>query len=100
MDSHVTSDFRRLFKRLPANVRREARDAYSLWKADPFANGLHFKPVAGTKFLWSVRTALGWRALGVRQDPSVIHWVWIGSHADYDKLIAAKRASKHAVPES
>jgi hypothetical protein len=29
---------------------------------------------------------MGYRALGVRRDDTIV-WFWIGSHADYDKLL-------------
>lgn len=37
--------------------------------------------------IYSVRIALGWRAVGVKEGEHMI-WFWIGSHAEYDKLIA------------
>jgi hypothetical protein len=36
--------------------------------------------------VYSVRVGLGWRALGVREG-DVMVWFWIGSHADYDRLL-------------
>lgn len=94
MDSHFTPQFRALFRQLPTEVRHSARKSYRLWKTDPFANSLHFKEINHGKQLWSVRAALGWRALGVRQESNVIVWVWIGPHAEYDALIQARRLKK------
>jgi hypothetical protein len=37
--------------------------------------------------LWSVRVGQHYRALGI-DAPGGIQWIWIGSHADYDKFIA------------
>lgn len=34
----------------------------------------------------SVRVALGYRALGVVRGKDIL-WFWIGSHADYDRLV-------------
>ncbi len=34
----------------------------------------------------SVRIGIGYRALGVRKGEEII-WFWIGSHADYDRLL-------------
>jgi hypothetical protein len=34
----------------------------------------------------SVRVSKGWRALGLLMGDT-IHWFWIGSHAEYDRLI-------------
>jgi hypothetical protein len=36
--------------------------------------------------VWSVRIGINWRALEVREGDTMI-WFWIGSHADYDRLI-------------
>ena len=30
---------------------------------------------------------IGWRAVGVKHEDTMI-WYWIGSHAEYDKLIS------------
>jgi hypothetical protein len=35
----------------------------------------------------SVRISRGYRALGLR-DGDLVTWFWIGSHTDYDKLLA------------
>jgi hypothetical protein len=37
---------------------------------------------------WSVRIGLDYRAVGVDADDGVL-WIWIGSHADYDKFIGS-----------
>ena len=44
---------------------------------------LHFKKI---KTFRSVRVGIKYRALGVEKDSNIV-WFWIGSHADYDKLI-------------
>jgi hypothetical protein len=36
--------------------------------------------------VYSVRIGLGYRALGILEG-SVVTWFWIGSHADYDRLV-------------
>jgi hypothetical protein len=33
-----------------------------------------------------VRVGIGWRALGVKQEDTMV-WFWIGSHAEYDRLL-------------
>jgi hypothetical protein len=45
---------------------------------------LHFKKM-GNKY-WSVRAGLSYRSLGVEVETG-ISWFWIGTHAEYDKLI-------------
>lgn len=60
---------------------------FRLLKEDPFHPSLHLKKVGKTKQLWSVRVGVRYRALG-RDKPEGILWFWIGSHADYDKLLS------------
>ena len=38
--------------------------------------------------IYSVRVSIGWRAVGII-DADTIVWFWIGSHGDYDKLLAS-----------
>ena len=87
MISHINDDFRELFAKLPAHIQGLARKNYKLWKRDPFHHSLQFKQVHPTVPIWSVRVARGWRAVGWREN-DVIIWYWIGSHGDYDKLLA------------
>ena len=86
MKSTTTPAFRADVRRLPAHVARHAHTAYELWKAQPFHPDLHFKKVAGSRNLYSVRIGDQWRALARRRDDLVV-WFWIGSHAEYDKLL-------------
>jgi hypothetical protein len=37
--------------------------------------------------LYSVRVGKSYRALGLLVDTDLIIWIWIGSHAEYDKFI-------------
>jgi hypothetical protein len=68
---------------LPAAVQQVADQNYELLKADPSHPSLHFKKVGE---YWSVRAGKGYRALGVETEKG-ISWVWIGTHAEYDKLL-------------
>ena len=87
MNSIVTKDFLACFARLPDEIKTHARRAYRTWQADPSSRGLHFKPVRGHIDLYSVRIGRGWRALGTLRGDTVT-WFWIGSHSEYDGLIA------------
>ena len=60
---------------------------YELLRANPNHPSLHFKKVGKTRQLWSVRVGEHYRALGVERSDGVV-WFWIGSHADYDRLLA------------
>ena len=86
MQTHTTERFRKAFEHLPPEVQETARKAYSLWQQDPQHRSLQFKQIHSTKPIYSVRVSRGWRAVGVRQQDTMI-WYWIGSHAEYDKLL-------------
>lgn len=68
---------------LPEEVRRLADKNFSLLKVDSRHPSLHFKRIGE---LWSVRVGDHYRALGI-DVPEGIYWVWMGTHADYDKTI-------------
>ena len=87
MNSHSTERFREALKQLPKEIRQNAQEAYRLWQEDPQHPSLHFKRIHSTKPVYSVRVGLGWRAVGLRRGDNMV-WYWIGSHADYEKLIS------------
>ena len=87
MNSHSTERFREALKQLPKEIRQNAQEAYRLWQQDPQHPSLHFKRIHSTKPVYSVRVGLGWRAVGLRRGDNMV-WYWIGSHADYEKLIS------------
>ena len=88
MNSRIDRDFREAFARLPRRVQDQARRAFRRWLEDPFHPGLHFKSIHPTLPVYSVRIGLHYRAVGVR-DGDTVSWFWIGSHADYDRLISS-----------
>lgn len=67
-------------------MKAQARLAYRLFQQDPFHPSLRFKQVHSARPIFSARVGLAYRALAVRDGNAVI-WFWIGSHADYDKLL-------------
>jgi hypothetical protein len=77
--------FRPLFDALPARVQRLAEKNFQLLKRDPKHPSLHFKRIRDD--LWSVRVGRSYRALAIEGEDG-FQWFWIGSHADYDELIA------------
>ncbi len=77
----------RFYAQLPQAIRELADKNYALLKADPQHPSLHFKRVGRVKQLWSVRVGEHYRALG-RDRPEGIVWFWIGTHAEYDRLLA------------
>ena len=86
MNSYLTDDFIGRFARLPDSVKELARRNYRLWKQNPRHPSLQFKRVHATEPIYSVRVGWHWRALGVLEDDTIA-WFWIGSHADYDRLL-------------
>jgi hypothetical protein len=86
MNSRVTEEFVARFAKLPTSVQAQARKSYQQWRANPAHPGLHFKRIHSQEPLYSVRIGLGWRAVGLLEGDA-IHWFWIGSHAEYDKLL-------------
>ena len=86
MKSHLTDDFAACFRKLPKRIQDLARKNYRLWKRDSSHPSLQFKRVAKKPAVYSIRVGIGWRALGVIGGEDII-WFWIGSHADYEKLI-------------
>jgi hypothetical protein len=86
MTSYLTKDFIKCFGKLPNRIQQQARKSYKLWKQNPYHPSLEFKRVHQTRPIYSVRVAIGWRALG-RKDGDKVSWFWIGSHAEYDKLV-------------
>jgi len=82
---HFTSpDFRALIDELPAHIQQLARGNYELLKTNPRHPSLHFKKAG--KY-WSVRVGLGYRALGKEVEGGIL-WGWIGSHAEYTKILS------------
>lgn len=53
---------------------------------NPWDGSLPFKQIHAAKPIFSVRIGLNWRAVCVRTGDTVL-WYFIGSHADYDRLI-------------
>lgn len=86
MKSRTTRKFRELFAILPAQVQQQARIAYRLFQQNPAHPGLRFKQVNVKLALYSARVGLHYRAVG-RLIGNTIAWFWVGTHAEYDKLL-------------
>lgn len=83
MRHRATPRFWACYHALPAEVRALADRCYAHLRADPGYPSLHFKKV-GT--FWSACVGLHHRALAVESESDFV-WFWIGSHAEYDRLI-------------
>lgn len=86
MNSRLTDDFLDRFREAPEEVRRLARRNYQLWRENPQHPGLAFRRVHNTEPIYSVRIGIGWRVLGLLEGDTIT-WFWIGSHAEYDRLL-------------
>jgi hypothetical protein len=73
-----------MYGALPEEIRELADKNYALLRANPRHPSLQLKRIED---LWSVRVGQHYRALGI-DAPGGIQWIWIGSHADYDKYLA------------
>ena len=85
MQSRTTRQFWRLFADLPFGARRDAERAYRLLQSNP-SPGLRFKKLEGEDRIYSARIGLECRALAVMKKDRIV-WYWIGTHAEYDRLI-------------
>ncbi len=83
MKHHASPEFWAAYNTLPGPVGELADKNFELLKNDPRHPSLHFKRVGR---FFSARVGLSHRALGVRVDDGIL-WFWIGSHAEYDKLM-------------
>jgi hypothetical protein len=82
--SHASQEFWALYNNLPESVQEQARKQYELFAQNPFHPSLRLKPVGS---FWAVRISGSYRALAARRGDQFF-WFWIGSHADYEKLIS------------
>ncbi|PSB11291.1 hypothetical protein C7B76_23425 [filamentous cyanobacterium CCP2] len=86
MKSRTTAEFRELFANLPKQVQDQTRAAYRQFKRDPSYPSLRFKKVHPTIPIYSARISRNYRAVGQLEGDTVI-WFWVGSHAEYDRLL-------------
>ncbi len=79
----ATESFWRLYGSLPKEVRDLADKNFALLSENPRHPSLHFKRIGE---MWSARVGRDHRALALEHDDGLV-WFWIGTHADYDRLI-------------
>lgn len=83
MKHYTSSDFWQLYEQLPLDIQKLADKNYQLLKENPRHPSLQLKRI---EELWSVRIGQHYRALGIDALDG-IQWIWIGSHAEYDRMI-------------
>ncbi len=83
MKHYASREFWHSHRRLLPEVRDLADKNFAILKENPQHPSLHLKKVGR---FFSVRVGIEHRALGVGVDDGIL-WFWIGSHADYDRLV-------------
>lgn len=83
MKHFASPDFWHRYRALPTEVQALADRCFALMNADPRHPSIHLKLVGE---YWSARVGLHYRAIGIDVEGG-ISWFWVGSHAEYDKLI-------------
>jgi hypothetical protein len=91
---HTNARFWQCYRGLPKDIRDLADRNYATLKVDPSHRSLHFKKIGE---LWSARVGLHYRALATECNGDLV-WFWIGSHAEYDKLVGRKPANQTLQP--
>lgn len=84
MKHKTASSFWVCYNRLPQDIRDLADNNFRLLKTDSSHPSLQFKKIGK---VWSVRVGSNYRAIATQIEGSFL-WVWIGTHAEYDKLLA------------
>ena len=79
----TTPKFWELYQNLPSQIQELADKNFALLKQDATHPSLHLKKV---KNFWSVRIGIRYRALAFQVEEGLL-WFWIGSHADYDRMV-------------
>lgn len=85
MNSKTLPSFWRCYHQLPADVRKTATDASRLFSSNPNHPSLRFSRMHWDPRYWYARVSRNYRAVGI-VNGNTITWVWIGSHADFDKM--------------
>jgi mRNA-degrading endonuclease RelE of RelBE toxin-antitoxin system len=85
--SRTTAQFRKLFADLPEQTQEQTRAAYRQFKENPSHPSLRFKKVHPKLPIYSARISKNYRAVGQLDGDTAI-WFWIGSHAEYGKLLS------------
>lgn len=83
MRPRASPKFWRCYRQLPEDVRRLADESYRLLQENPRHPSLHFKRIGR---YWSIRAGMHYRALAVEHEADVV-WFWVGTHAEYDRLL-------------
>ena len=84
MNHKTASSFWECYEKFPLETRNLADKSFQLLKDNPSHPSLQFKKVGK---VWSARVGAHYRAVAIPIDDGFL-WIWIGSHAEYDKLLS------------
>ena len=84
MNHFASTAFWHHYRALPVNIQALADKNFVLLRADPSHPSLHFKKVGRFR---SARVGIKYRALAVEVENGLL-WFWIGTHADYDRMLS------------
>ena len=87
--SRRSSDFRKLYDRLPVRIQALAVKNFELWQKDPSHPSLNFEE--WHKGRWSARVGAHHRVLAIEKRDGSFLWYWIGTHEAYNKLLREQR---------
>ena len=79
----TTPEFWSRFDSLPEATQRIARRNFEQLKRDPRYPSIRFRKIGE---YWSARVGLPYRALAIEDGDDFI-WVWIETHAEYDRIV-------------
>lgn len=83
MKHYAAPGFWSCYRRLPEEIQQTANKSFALLKQDPRHPSLQLKKLDS---LWSARVGLHYRALAI-EVPGGFLWFWIGTHAEYDRIV-------------
>ena len=83
MKHKTASSFWKYYEHLPIDISDLADKNFQLLKDNPSHPSLQYKKVGK---VWSVRVGSNYRAIATQIEEGYL-WVWIGTHAEYDKLL-------------
>lgn len=83
MDHRATRRFWENYAQLPEPIQELADKNFKLLAENPSHPSLHFKKIGP---VWSARVGRHHRAVATESEDGFL-WFWIGTHAEYDRLI-------------
>jgi len=89
LKSRTNAAFRKYLAALPAEIQRQARIAYALFRTDPRHPSLKFKRIHGRPGWVSTRVGGSYRAVGRLVASDEVVWVWIGPHEQYERILSS-----------